>query len=130
MLDSCGSLAERRIGSPARAAIDGLRGPRQCLHCRFDQSLLGGDELRRRHIVVARALVAQSTIDQHEIGRRGLLHDLSRRGHADQKPAARNEQLFCDEHRERSADRTADYAEAFARVFEFEKIGVVARPAW
>src|SRR5207248_10188525 len=63
------------------------------------------------------------------VGRRGLLHDLSRRSHAEKKPAAGNEQLFCHEHRERSAHRATNDAEALTPVLELVKAGVVARPA-
>src|SRR6202162_1302365 len=53
---------------------------------------------------------APTRSDYHEIGRRSAFmldgwRDLAGRGHADQQPAAGNEQLFGEQHRERGADQ-------------------------
>ena len=98
--DGCSGLAKRRVGGPAarRDRSAARLSPMPSLPLRPVSPRRR--RTRRRQIVIARAFVAQRTIDQHEIGRRAPVQDLSRRGHADQKPAARNKQLFCDEHRE------------------------------
>src|SRR5262245_14696406 len=78
--------------------------------------------------MVAGPLVAQGAVDQDEIGRWRLLHDLPRRRHADEKAASRDKELLGDEHREGGAHSAADDAQAFSRMLEFIQIGMVARP--
>ena len=79
--------------------------------------------------MIAGALVAQRALDHDEIGRGAERRDLARRGHADEKPASRGEQLLGEQHGKRRADRAADDAEAHRRVLELEQLGMVAGPA-
>ena len=79
--------------------------------------------------MVAGALVAQRAVDHDEIGRLAERRDLAGRGHADEKPAPRREQLLGDQHGKSGADRAADDAEAHRRVLELEQFGVIAGPA-
>src|SRR5215471_15869802 len=79
--------------------------------------------------MIARALITQSPIDQHEIGWRCDRHDLSGGCHADQKSAAGGKKLLRDEHGEGCADGAADDAKALTRMLEFVQVCVIAGPS-
>src|SRR5215471_20931829 len=81
-------LAERRISCPTGAASDALPGCRQCISCRVDKPLIGRRELRRRKIVIARALVPQGALNQDEVRGWCVFHDLPGGSHADQEATA------------------------------------------
>src|SRR6266404_800332 len=127
-LDGGGRLAEGCINRPAGASVNRLRYGPEGVHRGLDEPFSGVDEICRRQVVVARALIAQSPVDQDEIGRRSPLNELAGRSHADQKPAARDKQLLGEQHGVGGADGAADDPEAFSRMLEFIEIRVVARP--
>ena len=79
--------------------------------------------------MIAGALIAQRALDHDEIRRGAERRDLARRGHADEKPASRREQLLGEQHGKSGADRAADDAEAHRRVLELEQLGMIAGPA-
>ena len=108
-------LAKRRIGGPGGATLDSDakmdKGPGDRLH----QHRIGLAELCRRQVVVAGALVPQGSLDQDEVGRRAQLGEAPCRGHADEQPAARREQLLGHQHGKRRADCAADKTELQVR---------------
>ena len=78
--------------------------------------------------MIARALVAQRLVDQDEIGRRPERHELTGRGHADEKPAAGDEQLLGDQYREGRTDRATDDTELDSGLDEAIEFSVIASP--
>ena len=124
----CG-LAKGGVCGPGGAAIDCLPDVLQGAHRGCGERAIGLGEFGWRQVMVARALVTQGAVDQHEIGTFAAGVDLPRRGHADQKAATGDEQLFGEQDRKRGADRAADYPEPLAFVVEFVKLGVIAGPA-
>ncbi len=74
------------------------------------------------------SLVAQRTVDQHEIRRWTHRNDLPGRGHADQQPAAGHEQLLRHQHGERRSDRQTDDPELDAGMLRHVHLGVIAGP--
>ena len=80
--------------------------------------------------MVTGAFVTQRPVDHDEIRRRPLRHDLAGRGHADQKAAARDEQLLGQQHGKRRADGAADDAAPLCALLELVELGVIAGPGW
>lgn len=78
--------------------------------------------------MVARAFVPECLFDEHEIGRRPDGDNLPSRRDADQQLAARDEELFCQQDRERTADRAANDAEVHSTALAAVKRCVVASP--
>ena len=79
--------------------------------------------------MVTRAFVAERAVDNHEIRRRLHGEDLTGRGHAHKKTAARCEQFLGDKDRKRGADNAAQdaiFMPAFTKDIE---VGVVASPS-
>ena len=126
--DRLSRLAERCVGRPARTDMGGDAGLLQCALRRDDQAGIGLGENVGGGIMIARPLIAQCPIDNHEIGRRPRRHDLTGRGHADQQSAPRCEEFFGDQHREWRANGSADNSGASAGHLKTVKLGVIAGP--
>jgi hypothetical protein len=93
-----------------------------------DKLRVGIGELSRRRIMIARSLVSQRPLDDHEIGRRASRNDLAGRGEAEQQATTACEQLLGNQDRERRADDTADDACGLSGKAEGIELGVIAGP--
>jgi len=112
----------------ARANVDGLFQPGEGAIEFGGKFGVDVAEQARRHVMIARSLVAQRALDQDEIGRLAYQGDLARRGDADQEPATRGEHLLGHQYGIGRSDRAANDAEALAGVLEAVHFAVVAGP--
>jgi hypothetical protein len=74
----------------------------------------------RWQVVIARTLIAQRTVNDHELRGRQQRSDLAGLSHADQQSAARRKQLFGNQDRKRRADGTANNAVLASRMTKRE----------
>ena len=121
-------FAKRRVGGPARTAMNGLADRRRAALGERHHRRIGLGPGRRRQVVIARPLVAQGPVDDDMVGWRPEVADLTRGRDADQEPAAGHEALFGDEHREGRTDRVADDAVSDAIAFPFPELRMIAGP--
>src|SRR5882724_5353491 len=91
------------------------------MHRRF--AIIGG-----RQVVVTRAFVAKCTVNNDEIRWHLYRENLSGRGHAQEKSAARCEQLLGNEDRKRGSDDAAQDSKVMPAVMKDIEIGMVASP--
>ena len=93
-----------------------------------DKLRVGIGELGGWRIVIARSLVAQRPLDDHEIGRGAGRNDLAGGGEAEQQATAAGEQLLGDQDGERRADDAADDADRLSGEAEGIELSVIAGP--
>ncbi len=121
-------LAERRVGGPTRtnaspqpATVQGRPGD-------LDKTGIGLRELGGSRVMVARALVSESAVDDNEVGSHPSRDDLPCRREADQEAAPARKQFLCHEYGERSPHGAADDPDGLVAESKRKQIGVVAGP--